>query len=80
MALGLPLAASAVGGLKELIEDKKDGLLFKAGNKDELAEAVIRLLSDKELYDLVSGNAAAKSRKYLINETISKMSSIYDSL
>lgn len=36
MAMGRPCLASDVGGHKELIIDQKDGLLFKAGNLDDL--------------------------------------------
>jgi glycosyltransferase involved in cell wall biosynthesis len=42
---GLPVIASRVDGIKEIIEDKVDGLLFKKENVEELAEK-IRYLTD----------------------------------
>lgn len=46
MAKGRLLAASDVGGHRELIEDGKTGVLFEAGNPDALARGVLALLSD----------------------------------
>ena len=46
--IGLPVAASRVGGIPELIRDGQDGLLVPAENPQELANAVLRLYSDRE--------------------------------
>jgi glycosyltransferase involved in cell wall biosynthesis len=45
MAAGLPVIASAVGGLVDLIEPGRTGLLIDRANKDELADAIRRLLT-----------------------------------
>lgn len=45
MAQGRLVVASDVGGHRELIEDGKTGLLFRAGDRDDLASKVIDLLS-----------------------------------
>lgn len=45
MAQGLLLVASDVGGHKELIRDGETGMLFHAGDADDLARSVLRLLS-----------------------------------
>jgi glycosyltransferase involved in cell wall biosynthesis len=44
MAQGRLVVASDVGGHKELIDDGKSGMLFKAGDPDALAEKVLALL------------------------------------
>lgn len=38
--LGVPVIASAVGGIPDMIEDKRDGLLFPAGDVKKLAERI----------------------------------------
>jgi PEP-CTERM/exosortase A-associated glycosyltransferase len=48
MAQGRVFVASDVGGHKELIEDGKTGVLFRAGSARCLAEAVVRLLRHRE--------------------------------
>ena len=45
MAQGRLVVASDVGGHKELIRDRQNGYLFKAGDVDDLAQTVIGLLS-----------------------------------
>ena len=47
MAQGRVLVASDVGGHKELIEDGKTGSLFRAGDAQSLADAVIGLLDER---------------------------------
>jgi len=49
MAAGLPGIATRVGGLKELIDDGRDGILVPAGNPRALAEAMERLISSESL-------------------------------
>jgi glycosyltransferase involved in cell wall biosynthesis len=49
MAAGLPVVASAVGGLAELVVDGETGLLVPSGDADELAAALGRLVADREL-------------------------------
>jgi glycosyltransferase involved in cell wall biosynthesis len=49
MAAGLPVIASAVGGLLELIDDGRTGLLVPPGEPAALAAALRRLIDDRPL-------------------------------
>jgi glycosyltransferase involved in cell wall biosynthesis len=49
MAAGLPVVASDVGGVRELVADGATGLLVPAGDPDALAAALQRLRADPEL-------------------------------
>jgi PEP-CTERM/exosortase A-associated glycosyltransferase len=48
MAQGRVLVASDVGGHRELIRDGETGVLFRAGDRDSLADALVRLLAQRE--------------------------------
>ena len=46
MAMGIPVAATPVGGIPELISHDKTGVFFATENPDSLSETVINLLAD----------------------------------
>jgi len=45
----LPIVASRVGGLPEVIDDGRTGLLFPCGDQESLTQALLRLIQDKQL-------------------------------
>ena len=49
MASGLPVVASRLSGIPELVEDGRSGLLVEPGDADMLADALGRLQRDPEL-------------------------------
>lgn len=57
MAVGVPVVASGVGGVGEIIEDGKTGLLVRPGDAVALARAIDRLLDDPDERRRLAGNA-----------------------
>ena len=49
MAMGKPVVASDIGGLKEIILDGITGLLVKPGDPDSLGRGIMELVRNKEL-------------------------------
>ena len=56
---GVPVVASRIGGIPELIDDGCNGLLFQAGDANDLARALARLLNEPGLLDALRAGAAA---------------------
>ncbi|MYF99730.1 glycosyltransferase family 4 protein [Candidatus Poribacteria bacterium] len=48
MGTGLPIIASRVEGIDELVEDDLNGALFDPGDVDRLAECIIKLINEGE--------------------------------
>jgi glycosyltransferase involved in cell wall biosynthesis len=48
MALGVPIVATGVGGVPELVLDNETGLIIASENIDEMAAAMFDLLSNPE--------------------------------
>ncbi len=64
MAAGLPVVASAVGGVPELVVDGETGLLVPPGDERALAAALARIVGDASLRTRLgaAGRARAEER------------------
>ncbi len=60
MSTALPVVASAVDGLLELVDDNQTGLLVPPGDPAALANALVRVMSDRALADRL-GQAARRA-------------------
>ena len=49
MAAGLPIAATAVGGIPEILKEGLTGLMVPPRNPDAMASAILRILTDPEM-------------------------------
>ncbi len=63
--IGAPTVATDVGGNSEVITDGKDGLLIQSGDREELAEAIKKLISDTELAASLHEHAKQASERFL---------------
>ncbi len=73
ISVGVPVVATKVGGIPEVIEDGKDGILVEPENPEELSNAILRLLSDDNLRSLISLNAYKKVKEEYSIEKYSKI-------
>jgi glycosyltransferase involved in cell wall biosynthesis len=72
MAAGVPVIASAVDGLMEIIEDGKTGYLVPVNNSGELAQALIKLLNNPERAQTMGLNGAERVKKMFSFEHFSE--------
>ena len=70
MACGVPVIASRVGGLPELIEDGRTGFLCAMDDLDGMAERGIALLSDPALHGDIAARAAGVVASRFCTEAI----------
>jgi glycosyltransferase involved in cell wall biosynthesis len=79
MALGRPVVASNVGGIPEMIEDGRTGLLVHPHDPPALADAIVRLLTDHPLADILgrAGHDLVHER-FCVERMVTAIESIYD--
>ena len=78
MAAGLPVVASRVGGIPELIEDGRTGLLVPPQDPMALAGAVVRLLGDSEGARRLGEAAASRSReRFSLGRVADRVDALY---
>ena len=80
MAMKLPVVAADVGGVRELVEDGKDGLLIKPGDIEGYAKALERLMNDAQLRSRLSGAGYAKSLRFGEDKMVKGVADIYNEL
>lgn len=60
LSCGIPVVASRVGGIPEVITDGEEGLLYEVGDVGGMTAGVLQLLQDRALYRRISIAARAK--------------------
>ena len=62
-SLGIPVIASNVGGIPELVQDQVHALLVPPDDPQSLAQAVKRIINDKKLAETLSANAVERIKE-----------------
>lgn len=80
MAQGKPIVATNRGGIPSQIRENEEGLLVDYGDFEDLADAILRILDDKELYQRFSVKAWKKAYSFTYPILVKQLDSIYHDL
>ncbi len=79
MARCLPVVASDVGGIPEVVTDGLDGLLVPPADPDALAEAIGSLLEDPMLRERIGGAGyRTVAERFSIDAQVRRIQAVYD--
>lgn len=79
-SVGLPVLASRVGGIPEIVEDGVSGLLAEARNPDDFAAKLARLIEDPDLRNTLGRGALASVKDFSIEKTVDRNIALYRDL
>jgi glycosyltransferase involved in cell wall biosynthesis len=78
MAAGLPVVASAVGGIPEVVDAGRTGLLYNANDPRQLADYICQLMNDAAFADALGDCARSEVHsRYSIDSMVSAFESLY---
>jgi len=80
MATGLPIVASSVGGIPDLVKDGENGLLVPPADAGALKRAISDLLSDKAKRKRMGETGKRMCRPYSVEAMVEKIDNLYSRL
>lgn len=81
MAAGLPVISSAVGGIPDLVTNRKSGFLFESLNEGALVEALRRVTRERELSAAIAAEGRRLVReRYSLGRMVDEYQAIYREL
>lgn len=80
MATGLPVVASDIPELKNIVEHEANGLLYPCGNSEALVQQLNKLIESKELRIRLGQKSRLTIEKYFSEDTVKLHEDLYQSL
>jgi glycosyltransferase involved in cell wall biosynthesis len=80
MASGVPVVATAVGGVPEVVEDGVSGVLVPPADPEAMAGAVGRVLEDDALKERLVNGGRRRATEFSLSNTVEKTERLYMNL
>ena len=81
LAAGLPVIATSVGGIPEVVQDTYNGFLISPGNIPALADALAKLGSDADLREIMGQHSREIAERELdVRSYVDRLTALYSSL
>jgi len=77
MNKGLPVIASNIGGIPEMVTNEYNGFLFEPGDEASLSRIIEMLINNKEILGRLSVNAIESSQKFSMENQMKSILDVY---
>lgn len=78
MSYGVPVLSTPVGGIPEVIRSGENGILFQPGDKAAMADAINKLLNNKDLCQQMSERELVEAKDYLPESIAEQLDAVYN--
>ena len=79
-AMGMPIVATDVTGNRDIVNNRKNGLLTPLGDVEKMREAIIKTTSDNKIYQKFSKASQQISKNFTWEKTAKKFEKLYNNL
>ncbi len=80
MACGVPVVASAAGGIPEVVTDGETGALAAVGDVAGMTERALAILNDAANHERLKRNAAARALEFAAERVVPRYEKLYEDL
>ncbi|MBT9151423.1 MAG: D-inositol 3-phosphate glycosyltransferase [candidate division WS2 bacterium] len=80
MTCGVPIVASKIGGVPDVVKDGENGLLVQPKDYEALADAIIYLLENEDERERMGKNGREKVESYSWERIAEETEKVYSSL
>lgn len=77
MAAAKPVIASRIGGITDMVDDGKTGILVPPADPEALSSAIRRLLSDKDLAHSMGLAGRDRARQFTVTAIVDRLERLY---
>jgi glycosyltransferase involved in cell wall biosynthesis len=78
MACGVPVIATRVGAIPEILREKIDGILITPGSTTEVCEAALKLLRDESLRKRLSDSGRRRAEEFSLERHVKQMVRVFE--
>ncbi len=78
MSVGVPVIATRVGGIPDVVKDGQTGLLVEPGSVDELTRGIKKLIEDDNLRKKLANNSFEEVKKYTWDHVVEKFENLIE--
>jgi len=80
MNAGVPVVATNIGNLSEIIDNGEEGILVEPNNKKQIIEAIKRIEKDDDFRKAIINNAHKKARRFSLENMLGNLEKLLRSL
>jgi L-malate glycosyltransferase len=80
LALGLPVVATDVGGIPEVLTDGEEALLVPPSAPERLADALVRVATDERLRASMAACATARGEGLSVERAVRRVEEVYEAI
>lgn len=73
MNAGVPIVATRIGSIPELIEDGKEGILVEPDSKEQILAAISKIRTDSNFRNSIVGAAHGKAQDFTVERTVDNL-------